>query len=381
MGLRHDHRRAEQAICPLRYYPMLRRTTEPTYLRFELVRYAREHGIKAAARQFSTTVKTVRKWLRRWEPGSLRGLEDRSRAPLHPRQGIPPAQRRRAVSLKRRLPSWGAARMKRDFRLSLSEKALRRIWREEGLLRKKRRKHKTKHCLREVKKAWRLFEQTCVDTKDLCDIPELWAQAQRLGLPRYQYTAREVTSGWHYLSFAQECTLAYSKLFAEVILGHLQSCGVKFRGSRLQTDNGCEFVGNWQSRSDSKFTEAVAAVTGLRHTRCPPRAHTWQSDVETAHRLIEDEFYEIERFRSRSDFLAKAGAYNLWFNVGRRNRGKEHKTPWELIHEKEPEIDPAICALPPVFLDELFMKKLDSKLLWGYDVIPHPGVCCGVSKS
>ena len=182
-------------MCPLRYYPMLRRTTEPTYLRFEMVRFAREHGIKPAARQFSTTVKTVRKWLRRWEPGSLRGLADHSRAPLRPRRGITAAQRRRAVSLKRRLPSWGAARMKRDFRLSLSEKALLRIWRDEGLSKKKRRKHKTKQCLREVKRAWRLFEQTCVDTKDLCDIPELWAQAQALGLPRYQYTAREVTSG------------------------------------------------------------------------------------------------------------------------------------------------------------------------------------------
>jgi transposase len=155
---------------------MLRRTTEPTYLRFELVRYAREHGVKPAARQFSTTVKTVRKWLRRWEPGSLRGLEDRSRAPLHPRQGIIQAQRRRAVSLKRRLPSWGAARMKRDFRLALSEKALRTIWRDAGLVKRKRRKHKTKQCLREVKKMWRLFEQMSVDTKDLCDIPEWWAR-------------------------------------------------------------------------------------------------------------------------------------------------------------------------------------------------------------
>ncbi len=36
-------------MCPLRYYPMLRRSKEPTYLRFELVRYAREHGIKKAA--------------------------------------------------------------------------------------------------------------------------------------------------------------------------------------------------------------------------------------------------------------------------------------------------------------------------------------------
>jgi transposase len=361
-------------MCPLRYYPMLRRTTEPTYLRFELVRFAREHGVKPAAREFGTTPKTVRKWLRRWEPGSLRGLADRSRAPICPRRGITTGQRRRAVSLKRKLPSWGARRMKRDFALGLSEKALRRIWREEGLLRRKRRKHKTKQCLREVKRAWRLFEQMSVDTKDLCDIPELWAQAQRLGLPRYQYTAREVTSGWHYVSYAQECTLAYAKLFAEVLLSHLKSCGVKFRHSRLQTDNGCEFVGNWQARHDSEFTKAVEAVNGLRHTRCPPRAHTWQSDVETAHRIIEDEFYEVERFSSRSDFLAKAAAYNLWFNVARRNGGKEHQTPWEIIHDKEPKVAPAICALPPVFLDELFMKKLDAKLQWGYDVIPHPSL-------
>ena len=102
----------------------------------------------------------------------------------------------------------------------------------------------------------------------------------------------------------------------------MQRCGVRFRGSRLQTDNGCEFVGNWQSKSDSEFTEAVEAVRGLMHTRCPPRAHTWQSDVETAHRLIEDEFYEVERFASRRDFLAKAGAYNLWFNVARRTAGR-----------------------------------------------------------
>jgi transposase len=216
---------------------MLRRSKDPIYLRFELVRFAREHGIKPAAREFSTTVRTVRKWLRRWEPGSLRGLADRSRAPHHPRRGVTDGQRRQAVRLKCRLPTWGAARMKRDYGLSLSEKALRRIWREEGLLRRKRRKHKTKQCLREVKKQWRLFEQTCVDTKDLCDIPELWAQAKALGLPRYQYTAREVVSGWHYVAFAQECTLAYSKLFAEIVLSHLRACGVRFRRSRLQTDN------------------------------------------------------------------------------------------------------------------------------------------------
>jgi hypothetical protein len=36
--------------------------------------------------------------------------------------------------------------------------------------------------------------------------------------------------------------------------------------------------------------------------------------------------------------------------------------PWELVHEGEPGVDPAARALPPVYLDELFRKRLDSKL-------------------
>jgi len=151
-------------------------------------------------------------------------------------------------------------------------------------------------------------------------------------------------------------------------------CEVKFRSSRPQSDNGREFVGNWRAKADGEFTKAVEAVRGLRHARCLPRAHTCQSDVETANRLIEDEFYEVERLTSRADFLAKAGAYDLWLNVGRRNSGKEGRTPWELIQEREAEEAPAICALPPVYIDELFKRKLDSKLPWGYGVIPHPCV-------
>ncbi len=88
-------------------------------------------------------------------------------------------------------------------------------------------------CSDELK--WRLFEQTRVDTKDLCDIPEQWAQVKVLGLPRHQYTARGVTSGWHYLSFAQERTLAHSKLFAEVILDHADRSR---RFSRIPTGTG-----------------------------------------------------------------------------------------------------------------------------------------------
>ncbi|KAF0121568.1 MAG: hypothetical protein FD151_1175, partial [bacterium] len=49
-------------------------------------------------------------------------------------------------------------------------KAIRGIWRSVGLLKKKRRKHKTKNDLRAVRALWKLFEQTCVDTNDLIDL-------------------------------------------------------------------------------------------------------------------------------------------------------------------------------------------------------------------
>ena len=359
-------------MCPIPYYDMMRQSKDPRVVRYEMVRYAAKHGVKPAARAFSTTPKTVRKWLGRWEPGSMRGLEEQSRAPKHPPARITPAQRRRAIELKKTLPSFGAERIKRDYRLSLSAKALRRIWRQEGLLKKKRPKHKTKQDLRAVKARWRLFEQTDLDTKDLIDIPELWPQIRRANLPKVQYTAREVVSGMHFLAYADERSLNYADLFAQILLEHLQRCRVDLKNCRFQTDNGSEFIGAWNAKEPSAFTRTVQAVPGLSHHTIPPGAHRWQADVETAHRLIEDEFYEVEHFSSRKNFLAKATSYNLWFNVARRNSYKKNRTPWEIAQERNPQTSPDLPALPPLYLDELWTEILDPRTPGGYDVIPYP---------
>ncbi|MBU2626104.1 MAG: helix-turn-helix domain-containing protein, partial [candidate division Zixibacteria bacterium] len=98
----------------------MRLSKDPKWLRFEMVRYAREHGVKPAARAFNTTPRTVRKWLSRWEPGSLRGLEDRRQGPNNRRSRIDPEQRAKAIGLKRKLKSWGAERIRRQFGLTIS---------------------------------------------------------------------------------------------------------------------------------------------------------------------------------------------------------------------------------------------------------------------
>jgi transposase len=359
-------------MCPIEYYTNMRLSKDPRLLRHVMVRFAREHGVKPAARAFNTTPKTVRKWLGRWQPGSLKGLEDRRKGPNNRRSKIDPKQRRKAIKLKKKLKSWGAERIRRQFSLTISEKAIRKIWREEGLLRKKRRKHKTKNDLRKVKARWRLFEQVDIDTKYLFDIPEYWPQMKRHNLPKYQFTARDVVSGLMFVGYASECTLTCATLFAQIIIDHLKKCGVTLDGSRFQTDNGSEFIGAWSSREPSIFTRTVQAEKGLTHTTIPPGAHTYQADVETVHRIIEDEFFEVEKFNSPQMFFDKATAYSIWFNVARTNSYKGYKTPWHILNQRNKNISPNIALLPALHLDFILKKQLVKPNIRGYHIVQYP---------
>jgi hypothetical protein len=80
------------------------------------------------------------------------------------------------VALRRRLPTFGAQRLKREWDLPLSHMAIQRIWREHGLLRPRRRKYQKKQDLGQWKQSWSLFQQISADTKDLKDIAHYWPQ-------------------------------------------------------------------------------------------------------------------------------------------------------------------------------------------------------------
>jgi transposase-like protein len=94
-------------MCPPldghKYYTVMRQSKDPKYIRLEMVRYASEHGVKPTARAFGVSPQTVRKWLRRWQPGTLNGLEDLSRAPHSCPHRISAELEQRIVSLKKKL--------------------------------------------------------------------------------------------------------------------------------------------------------------------------------------------------------------------------------------------------------------------------------------
>jgi len=319
--------------------------------RLRLVPHARQHGIKAAARAFLTPVPTVRKGLRRFQVQGLKGLQELSRAPHSCPHQITGELAQRVVDLRRRRPRFGARRLQREGELPLGHSAISRILCQHGLIRRRRRTYQKKQDLAAVKETWALFQQISADTKDLDDIPHYWPQIQARRLPAIQYPAREVRRGLQFLADASHRSAQARTLFAQRIQTHLQRWGVNLRDVTWQTDNGSEFIGELQPDGSRSHFPAAVTYFGSQHERIPPGAHTYQSDVETVHRLIEDEFFDLETFSSRADFLAKASLYQLYFNWARPNSHKRGLTPWQIIHPLAPNLPLQICWLPPLFLD------------------------------
>jgi len=355
-------------MCQYGYYTVMRESKEPAILRLRMIIEARKIGIKPAARKFHTTVKTVRKWFRRYD-GTKQSLNAKSRRPLVRANKISQRDEKVIINLKKLLPTFSARRLKAEFELSWAAKTMRRVFRDNNLLRRyRRKKYRTKHCLREIKKHWRLFQQISIDTKDLSDIPEYWPGLRSRRLPRYQHTARDVCTGLLFLGYADRQSLAYSAIFAQRIIQHLISCGCDLSNTCWQSDNGSEFIGSWQSKDDSIFTKVIEFVPGQKHRTIPPGQHRFQADVETVHSLMEDEFYMLERFESRDELIEKANAYQMFFNIARKNSGKEDKTPWQLVVEKNRSANKKMPLLDVADLNKIAQKNLAFKNIWGYDV-------------
>ena len=97
--------------------------------------------------------------------------------------------------------------------------------------------------------------------------------------------------------------------------------------------------------------------------------------METVHRLVEDEFFDLESFSSRSEFLAKAHTYQLYFNLVRPNSHKQNLSPWQIRVPQDHSLRPlrvmtdeALRELQPRF-HKLYARTgrpsiAPEKLLW-----------------
>jgi len=334
--------------------------------RLQMVRYAREHGIKAAARHFGCQRKTIRKWARRWQEGnhSRASLLDRSRAPKSCPHKTAPEVERQVLRERDKAPCFGPERLKEYCALEPSTGAIGRILRQNGRTRRRRKKHEKKRDMREVKARLRAFEQVQIDTKYLNDIPFYVEQmARNPNLPRFEYTARDVKTGATFLGFGQELSEAHASCFAAAVLHHLGRCGFPPQGSIVQTDNGSEYSGTERkTKRDRGFSHVVRDLFRATHRFIPPGKKNHQADVETLHERIEAEFLDLERFASRQEFFEKASAWQLWWNTTRKNGYKYKRSPEDILLEEKEDRDPSLWLLPALDLDQLMNARAQAAL-------------------
>src|SRR5476649_1280598 len=119
-----------------------------------------------------------------------------------------------------------------------------------------------------------------------------------------------------------------------------------------QSDNGSEFIGSINKRAGYRCAfQKVLGREHIEHVQIPPRCSWMQGDVETFHKLVEDEFYDVEVYANQEEFLGKAYAYQLFFNYERKNRNRENKAPVQILRERFPNMDEGVLNLPPIRLE------------------------------
>jgi transposase-like protein len=288
-------------------------------------------GIKPTARQFKISRNTLRCWIRRFKTKGKKGFEDLRQGPCFIPHKTPIAEEQVIINIRKNIPCFGPKRIKYFFNIHCSPKAIHRILRSHGLIRRRKKSYQKRRDLRAVKAKRPSFMHLQMDVKHLRDIPNYWEQLKPLGLPKYQYTVRDTKSGMLFLGYSNELSELNARTMVDYILSEIKfDLPFNIEELTVQTDNGSEFSGQARRIEKNPFVQMIENRHGASHVYIRPGHCNANADVESSHELIETEFYDLTRFIDREDFFKKAESYRLYFNFIRPNFSKGIKTPQQI---------------------------------------------------
>ncbi len=88
-------------MCPTYQYHITHMKQESKqHYRYQMVLFAREFGNKPAAREYNTSVHTVRKWVRRYNKAGIKGLTDQARTPQFSPNKCTPTFEKKVIKLR-----------------------------------------------------------------------------------------------------------------------------------------------------------------------------------------------------------------------------------------------------------------------------------------
>lgn len=252
--------------------------SERAKCRIKVLDWHRAHGniVSLTARHFGLTRETVIRWRNRLAQKGLRGLEDGSRRPHHPRK--PQVSWNivmEVVKLRKQYPAWSKYKIQAMLpsHLKTSASTVGRILKRKDLIDKKisRKKAKAaKHPRARFPHGMKISspgDMVQMDTKHIMIMG---------GKKFYQFTAIDVLSKQRILRAYSSCSSRNGARFLWECINNFE-----FKIKNIQTDNGSEFLGEF---------DKLCQRQKLPHYFIYPRHSKQNSYVETSHGADEREF-------------------------------------------------------------------------------------------
>ena len=280
-------------------------------------------SVRGVSRSLGVSPATVRKWVRRYETGGWKALEDRSSRPKRSPRRLPSRTVRRIEQLRRR--RWASLRIAEELALAVSTVGL---WlRRLGLGRLRNFELKPVVVRYEKKRPGELLH---LDTKKLGRIQGI---GHRIHGDRRK---RSRGVGWEFLHVCVDdaTRVAYAELLADeretTATGFVERAIAWFRAQdvfveRVMTDNGSCY----RSR---RFRRALEAV-GARHLLTRPYRPQTNGKAERFIQTAKREWAYARAYRTSAiRAMALPGFLNR-YNRQRPHRGLANRTPLSRLEE------------------------------------------------
>jgi transposase InsO family protein len=281
---------------------------------------------RATCAHFHISPDTFYRWKKRYHPGDLKSLEERSHRPKHVRQPTWNIETLKAVQeLREQYPRWGKAKLSHllaDQGVNVSESMVGRIikyLKDRGVLREpvcnyisaRKRPRKRPYAVRKPKEyiARDPGDIVQVDTMDVRPMP---------GYAFKHFAARDIVSRWDVIEASSQATAASAARFIDCILLRMP-----FRVKAIQVDGGSEF---------QDVFEETCQQRGIRLFVLPPRSPKLNGHVERANRTHTEEFYEVTD--CEFDLASLRPTLRQWemlYNTFRPHQALDYLTPHQYL--------------------------------------------------
>ena len=330
--------------------------------RLEMVRFANENGIKKAAKFYSCSKNTIKKWCKRYAAYGLKGLIDKSRKPKNSPKRINQEDIDKICEVsknaKEKKKHITVKNVRKTSGIKKYSDATINRYINAAVGKKKNRKHdpSTGGDISWKKKLlpFELIQEDIKYLKDIDNLKQYFASSKNnyQGIKvKYQITFRDVCTGLAIVCYCDEKSVYYTtKAIKEILYPFLkQFKGLDLKIITIQTDNGLENTNRLlktrgKEPDKSTFTKFVEE-NFKKHKLNIPGHCTADSEVESFHWSIERDCLAWDDIVDNESLIKYTSEYmNEYIHSVIKTRGY---SPIDKIKETY-DIDKIIYPMPQI---------------------------------